>query len=458
MAYIHIVDDDPLILESLSEFLELEGYEVSVFTSAEDAQLAIVKDTPDIILLDLRLPGMDGLEYLEIIKKQYPEIEILMVTGYADVTTAIKAIKLGARDYIKKPFVLDELGVLIKKAISDKKKNEQLAYLQQEQQYEFNEIIAASKSMEKVFEFIRRLSDSPKTSVLICGETGTGKELVARALHYNSPREKKPFIELNCSALQDTLLESELFGHEAGAFTDAKRIKKGLMEIAHEGTFFLDEIADMKVDLQVKLLKAIEDKTFRRLGGTKEIKIDLRIISATSRNLAQCIKEGTFREELYYRLGVVIIELPLLRDRDGDVILLADHFIHYFNAEFKYNIKGMNSDVKALLLQHSWPGNVRELRNVIERSVLFEKGEHLSLDSVRLMNLPQTYQPAGKSLQQGLLDFEIPPEGFSITDVEKSLIEKALMQTNGNQTMAAKLLGFSRETLKYRLRKFKINS
>lgn len=456
MAYIHIVDDDPLILESLSEFLELEGYEVSAFTSAEDAQLAIVKDTPDIILLDLRLPGMDGLEYLGIIKKQYPEIEVIIVTGYADVTTAIQAIKLGARDYIKKPFVLDELGVIIKKAVTEKKKNEQLAYLRQEKQYEFNEIIAASKSMEKVFEFIRQVSNSPKTSVLICGETGTGKELVARAIHYNSPREKKPFIEINCSALQATLLESELFGYEAGAFTDAKRRKKGLMEIAHGGTFFLDEIADMKIDLQVKLLKVIEEQTFRRLGGTKEIKIDLRIISASSRNLLQCMKEGTFREELYYRLGVAIIELPLLRNRNGDVILLADHFINFYNAEFKRHIKGMNSDVKALLLQHSWPGNVRELRNVIERSVLFEKGENLSLNSMVLMNLPQAHQPEGKSLQQGLLDFEIPPKGFSITDVEKSLIEKALLQTNGNQTKAAKLLGFSRETLKYRIRKFKI--
>jgi transcriptional regulator with PAS, ATPase and Fis domain len=311
--------------------------------------------------------------------------------------------------------------------------------------------------MEKVFEFIRRLSDSPKTSVLICGETGTGKELVARAIHYNSPREKKPFIEINCSALQDTLMESELFGYEAGAFTDAKRKKKGLMEIAHEGTFFLDEIADMRIDLQAKLLKVIEEQTFRRLGGTKEIKIDVRIISASSRNLTQCMKEGTFREELYYRLGAAMIELPPLRNRNRDVILLADHFIHFYNGEFKRHIKGMNSDVKALLLQHSWPGNVRELRNVIERSVLFEKGENLSLDSVRLMNLPQAHQPAGKSLQQGLLDFEIPPEGFSIMDVEKSLIEKALLQTNGNQTMAAKLLGFSRETLKYRIRKFKIN-
>lgn len=456
MAYIHIIDDNPQILDFLSDFLELEGYEVSTFPSAEDALSVIALDTPDIILLDLKLPGIDGLEYLGKVKKQYPKIEVIIVTGHADVTTAIQAIKFGAYDYIKKPIDLKELGLLIQKAVTEREKVEQLADLQKEKQYEFKEIIASSKAMEKVFEFIRQVADSPKTTVLICGKTGTGKELVARAIHYNSKRANKPFIEINCSALPESLLESELFGYEAGSFTDAKRKKQGLLEIAHEGTFFFDEIADMSLKLQAKLLKVIEEKTFRRVGGTKEIKIDLRIISASSRNLTQRMMEGKFREDLYYRLDVVMIELPPLRNRDKDVILLAKHFITRYNAEFKHHIKGMNSDVKALLLQHSWPGNVRELRNVIERSVLFEKGEYLSLDSVSLVNLPRVSLPLPVSLQQGLMDFEIPPEGLSITDVEKSLIEKALLQTNGNQTKAAKLLRISRETLKYRSKKFKI--
>lgn len=450
MASIHIIDDEADIRDSLRYYLELEGYEISTFPSAEEALPVVLKDPPDVILLDIHLPGMDGLEFLEELRKDLTEVEVIMITGYSDVTSAVKAMKLGAWDYIRKPFDPDEISLIVQKAVDARKKDEQLTYLQHdERQHVLGDIIGASKPMEEVFRFTRQVANSPKTSVLITGKTGTGKELIAKFIHYNGPRADKPFIEINCSAFQETLLESELFGYEAGAFTGARQRKKGLLELADEGTFFLDEIGDMSLELQARILKVIEEQTFRRVGGTKEIRINIRLISASTHDLVKAVTNNTFREELFYRLNVASIELPPLRDRGNDIILLAEHFLKLYNWEFGRGIKGLNPDVQSLLLKHSWPGNVRELRNVIERAVLFEKGIYLSLESVMLLNVPQIKKPESFKTPEGL-------NGFSLSKVEKSLIERALKQTGGNKTQAAKLLGISREKLRYRIKKLEI--
>ena len=458
MALIYVVDDDSVIRSNLHDYLELEGHEVETFSSGEDTLLRLDKDTPDVMLIDLKLPGIDGLELLEKVKETSQLIEVIIITGHGDISTAVQAMKLGARDYIKKPFDMDELSIIIHKTESARKIDEHLAYLHKEEQVRmgFGEIIGTSDAIKEVFRFVSQVAESPKTTVLIRGETGTGKELVARAIHNNSERKDKPFIEVNCSAFQETLLEAELFGHEAGAYTDAKQRKKGLVEISHEGSFFLDEIGDMSLGLQSKVLKVIEEQVFRRVGGTKLISVDTRIISATSRNLEQLTSEDKFREDLYYRLNVAMIELPPLRERGEDITLLAEHFVSVYNTEFKRNVRGILPEVKQQLIDYRWPGNVRELKNVIERAVLFEEGEYISFDSIRITDSKQAAQTSDFRLEKESLIENFAEAGISLDEVECSLIEKALKSANGNQTKAAKLLGISREKIKYRMKKFDI--
>ena len=350
---------------------------------------------------------------------------------------------------------MEEISIIVHKAESAGKMDEHLAYLHKEEQTRlgFGEIIGTSEAIKNVFRFVRQVADSPKTTVLIRGETGTGKELVARAIHNNSDRSKNPFIEVNCSAFQETLLEAELFGHEAGAYTDAKERKKGLVELSHEGSFFLDEIGDMNLGLQSKVLKVIEEQVFRRVGGTKLITVDTRIISATSRNLEELVSEDKFRQDLYYRLNVAMVELPPLRDRDEDIILLAEHFVGVYNAEFKRNIRGLLPEVKTLMMRYSWPGNVRELKNVIERAVLFEEGEYISTESIKIIESSQSSQTSETAAQAMAQLSDIPEEGISLDEIERSLIQKALESAKGNQTRAAEMLGISREKIKYRMKK-----
>ena len=455
MASIFVVDDDSVIRANLQEFLQMEGHEVETFSSGEDALSRISNEVPDLMLIDLRLPGIDGLNLLEKVKSESQSIQVVIITGHADISSAVKAIKLGARDYIKKPFDMEEISIIVHKAESAGKMDEHLAYLHKEEQTRlgFGEIIGTSEAIKNVFRFVRQVADSPKTTVLIRGETGTGKELVARAIHNNSDRSKNPFIEVNCSAFQETLLEAELFGHEAGAYTDAKERKKGLVELSHEGSFFLDEIGDMNLGLQSKVLKVIEEQVFRRVGGTKQISIDTRIISATSRDLEKLVSEDRFRQDLYYRLNVAMVELPPLRDRDEDIILLAEHFVGVYNAEFKRNIRGLLPEVKSLMMRYSWPGNVRELKNVIERAVLFEKGEYISTESIRIIYAAVNPEAAKTVTQLTAQQTEISEEGISLDEIEKSFIQKALESAKGNQTRAAQMLGISREKIKYRMKK-----
>ena len=456
MDLIHIIDDEKEIRYTLKKMFEISGYDVSTFSSGETALPVIMRDHPDVIILDLHLPGMDGLEILSRLKKFDSEIEVIMITGYADVVSAVKAIKLGARDYIKKPVVFEELNLIVHNALEVKKKNEQLNYLQAEKRHKISDMVGTSSAMQPVYNFIDQVAISPRTTVLITGETGTGKGLVARSIHYKSPRRKNQFIEINCSAIQPSLLESELFGYEAGAFTGANNRKKGLLELAHEGTFFLDEIGDMSLELQSKVLKVLEEQSFRRVGGTKKIKIDIRIISASSKDLFKRVEEGTFRRDLIYRLNVATCRLPPLRDRGEDVILLAEHYLQIFNTEFGKNITSIKSSAKRVLRDNAWIGNVRELRNIIERAVLFEKGNELTLDSIGGLSFSQPEnQQSEVSIDTSQID--IPDEGISLVDVERNIIIRALKKAGGNQTRAAQLLGLTRETLKYRLKKHKIN-
>ncbi|MBC8191941.1 MAG: sigma-54-dependent Fis family transcriptional regulator [FCB group bacterium] len=457
MVSIHIIDDDAEIREVLKELFESDDYEVSTFNSAEDAHPYILRENPDLILLDIGLPGMDGLTYLEKLKNELEDVEVIMITGQADLRSAIRAIKLGAMDYIRKPIDPNELKLLANHAIDRRKKREQLNYLQIKSHLQFGDIVGTSEPMQKVYQFIYQVAESSKTTVLIRGETGTGKGLVARSIHYQSPRSKHPFIEVNCSAIQPSLLESELFGHEAGAFTDAKNRKKGLLELAHDGTFFLDEVGDMNLASQSKLLKVLEEKTFRRVGGIKEIKIDARIISASSRDLMQLVEEKKFRADLYYRLNVASVRLPALRERDDDILILANYFLDVFNKEFKRNIRSISPDAQKMLTRHPWVGNVREIRNVIERAVLFEQGDVLSSQNISLQQISSN-EGAPVIIDVDLNhDFRLPEEGISLEKLEQHLLKQALDRSGGNKTRAAALLGLSRETMKYRLKKFKLS-
>ncbi len=451
MASILVIDDDKLICETFHDLLVPKGHDVVTMETAEAGLAYLDADEPDLILLDLKLPGMDGLSFLNKIQLKKYDIPVIVITGYANVDTSVQAMKLGARDYIKKPFNLDEITLIVNKIVEEKQRDDQLAYFQKQKDviFGFGDIIGNSKPMKAVYQFIQQVANSSKTTVLIRGETGTGKELVARAIHYKSERSNKPFIEVNCSAFQETLLEAELFGYEAGAFTNATQRKKGLLELAHNGSFFLDEIGDMAPSLQAKILKVIENQLFRRVGGTKEIKVDARIISASSRDIDACIKNGTFREDLYYRLNVASITLPTLRERKEDVIMLAEHFVKVYSAEFKKSIQGISDELKERLLKHNWPGNVRELKNTIERAVLFEQGNVLFGRSI-------VFAEADEQKYSTLNKIEFSDQCISLYDIERKLIIQALQKANYNQTKAAKLLGITRETLKYRQKKYNI--
>jgi len=454
MAYIYVVDDDLTIREMLTEFFESRGHEINTYSSVENARDDLMNEQPDVLLLDVRLPGMDGLEFLSTVAGQLKDTCIIMMTGHADYHTAVQAIKQGARDFISKPFSLKDMDDIVEKALTDNKRTQQLQYLESANKQRVNDMVGASDRMQEVFRFIEKVASSPKTSVLIEGETGTGKGLVARAIHYQSARGDSPFIEVNCSAFQSSLLETELFGHERGAFTGANTRKKGLLELAHGGTFFLDEVGDMSLELQSKVLKVLEEQTFRRVGGTREIKIDTRIISATSKELQKAVQAGQFRTDLFYRLHVASIELPALRDRDLDIMMLADHYLMIFSLEFKKPIRGIHEDAKAVLLQHPWVGNVRELRNVIERAVLFEGSDILTLESIGISEsvVHTDQQLVGEPTD--VLNIAIPDTGLDFEEIERIFIIKALEKAGGNKSQAAKLLGFSRETMKYRLKKY----
>lgn len=453
-ARILIVDDEKLIRFTLQKALKKEGFEVIPAEGGEESLKIYKEELPDLVLLDIKLPDMDGMEILKIIKEIDRDALVIMMTGYGAIETAVKAIKLGAYDFVEKPFNMEKLKVIIKKALETVELKREVVHLRSQQKisYSFDNIIGESKSVKKIAELTKKIAKSDATTILLQGESGTGKDLVAKVIHYQSARAEKPFMEINCTALPETLIESELFGYEKGAFTDAKTLKKGLFELADGGTVYLDEIGDTKPSTQVKLLGVIENKTFKRIGGTKDITVDVRVIAATNRNLEEAVKSGSFREDLYYRLKVIPILLPPLREKKEDILLLANHFIKEFNREFRKKVEGIAPMAQKFLTQYPWPGNVRELRNVIERAILLE-----SEDVILAEHLPVEImiRPAEEKQMEGP-SLKIPQEGLSIEEVEKKLIKQALDITNGNQTKAARLLSLSRDALRYRMQKFGI--
>jgi two-component system, NtrC family, response regulator AtoC len=447
-----VVDDERLIRWSLEQTLTKAGYTVSTAATADAALGLVREDPPDLILLDLKLPDIDGLQVLRQVRELSPHLQVLIMTAYADVGTAVEAMKLGAYDYLAKPIDFESLAVTIRNALeaSELKRKVRLLSATHLRRYHFDRIVGTSRAIRDMIALARKVSRSETTTVLIQGESGTGKDLLARAIHYESARGEDPFMEIVCTAVPEMLMESELFGHERGAFTDAKSQKKGLLEVAGGGTIFLDEIGDMSGQLQAKLLHVLEERNFRRVGGTRDIALDVRVIAASNRDLRQAVDSGAFRKDLYYRLQVVTITMPPLRNRREDIPLLARHFLEHFSREFKKPPLRLSTEAERLLVQYDWPGNVRELRNVIERAMILEE----EAGELRPDHLPPDIGLLTASVLADTSAFTLPRTGIVLERVERDFVRQALELTQGNQTRAARLLGITRDELRYRVKKF----
>jgi two-component system response regulator PilR (NtrC family) len=451
-----VADDEQSMREFLDIMLKKEGYKVSLASNGEEVVKLVDNDLFDLVLLDIRMPKLDGISALKKIKAIAPETVVIMITAYASADTAIKAMKEGAYDYITKPFKVEEIKLIIKNALEKKNLQKENILLKQvvRDRYHFGNIIGQSPKMMALYDLLEKVSPT-KTNILIAGESGTGKELVAKAIHYNSVRKEKPFVTLNCGAIPESLIESELFGHMKGAFTDAIATKKGLFEVADEGTIFLDEISELPLLMQVKLLRVLQDKEFKRVGGTEDIRVDVRIISATNKDLEEAVKEKHFREDLFYRLNVIQIKLPPLRDRKEDIPILAGHFLKKYSEELNKNILKTSPEALQILLNYEYPGNVRELQNIIERAVALESGQELTVHNL------SSYLSEQPLLRKGPIDIEIPNEGIDlekmVEDLERTLLLKALDKTKGIKKKAAELLRINFRSMRYRLEKYGLN-
>ncbi len=434
-----IVDDEILTLNNLRKALEKEGYEIYIADSGERALEIIHKLKPDLVLLDLMLPGISGLEVLKNTKERGNEIIVIMMTAYEILEKAVEAMKLGAYDYILKPFKISDLKNTIRRALETLYLRIRIQeHLKSEKgHYYFGNLVAKSNKMTEVLEIAKKISLSPKTTVLLQGESGTGKELLAKAIHYHSPRSDKTIVEINCAAIPENLMESELFGYEAGAFTDAKKRKLGLLEKADEGTVFFDEIGDMSLNLQAKLLRVLEEETFNRLGGSKNIKVNIRVIAATNKDLERAVKKEEFRSDLFYRLNVVPIKIPPLRERKEDILPLALHFIEDLNQELKRSYKKISSEAAASMINYPWPGNARELKNIMERIMSL----HVS-DEIKLNHIPLEIRNYKKYSKTGMIEQINKKENpITLEKLEKQYIHEVLEYTDNNKTKAAEILG-----------------
>ena len=437
-----IVDDELIMRESLQGWLERDGHDVETSASAEKA-LGRIKDARfDILLVDIKMEGMSGLDLLKVVKETDPDVAVVMITAYGSISTAIEAMKNGAYDYLLKPFDPNELGVLIDKIIEHQAQARETLFLRElyKERTRFESMIGQSRAMQKIFELIRDVAPTDST-VLIDGETGTGKGLAARAIHTNSPRCEGPFVVVNCGALTEHLLESELFGYQKGAFTDAKTTKKGRLELAHGGTLFLDEIGEISMRMQIDLLRVLEDRVFYRVGGTQPIEVDFRVIAATNRDLEEAIKARIFREDLYYRLNVISFTMPPLRERKEDISLLAEHFLHRFSQETNKAVDQISREAKDELMLHDWPGNVRELENALERAVVVGKSRMISPDDLPIF----------------CAERRIPPLNNSLKEVEKAHITQILTENRWNIARSAKVLGIDRSTLYSKIKRYNID-
>jgi two-component system, NtrC family, response regulator AtoC len=450
-ARILVVDDEYLIRWTLEQNLTRDGYGVLLAETGEEALERVESEAPDLLLLDIKLPGMDGYEVLEKVLKIDRSIIPIMITAYEDVDRIVKAIKLGAFDYITKPFDFGKVRLSIRRALEASQLKREVSHLRREKKHRFgfDHIVAVSEEMRKVLQVAEKMGRSDASTVLVQGESGTGKELIAHAIHDLSQRENLPFITVNCAGFTESLLENELCGHEKGAFTDAREVKKGLFEMADGGTLFLDEIGDMSLSLQAKVLRLVEQRNFRRMGGVKDIQVDIRIITATNKDLVRLKEEEKFREDLFYRINVASLMIPPLRERREDILPIAKYFVHKYNEEFHKNVQKISGDVEDLFMDYRWPGNVRELKNGVERAMILGDGDTLLAEYLPLDVFTQA-SIKGKMIE----GIRIPPEGISLERVEETLVRQALKMTGGNQTKAAKLLDISRDALRYRMQKF----
>jgi DNA-binding NtrC family response regulator len=459
-----IIEDEAILAKNMKTYLERQDFEAAVAGSGEEGLAKLDAFHPDVVLLDYHLPGMNGLEALARLRERDRGIKVIMLTGHASVRMAVDAMKAGAYDYLNKPVVLSELKLLLDKALGEGRLEEELSYYRKQEagKGSLEQLLGESPAMrklkatlEQLLEAGRRLADADLPAALITGETGTGKELVARALHFGGTRAGKPFIELNCASIPSQLLESELFGYERGAFTDARARKAGLVEAAHGGTLFLDEIGDIELGLQGKLLKLLEEKSLRRLGSLRELRVDVRVLAATNQPLEKLVREGKFRSDLFFRLRGMQLALPPLRERGDDVLLLARHFLQLSVA--RYGKKGLrfSPPAEAALLGYGWPGNVRELRNVIEEAVLLAQDELILPQQLSFCaSLGATHAAAPAPA----ISADIPDAGINLEEVERGLVVQALQKTGWNVTRAARLLGLTRDTLRYRMEKFGLSA
>ena len=462
-----LVDDEDTIRLFLEKTLRDEGYEALTAATGEEALDMAFEKLPDLILLDLKLPDMNGIEVLKRIKNEIPEICVIMLTAFGDIETAVSAMKKGAFDFVSKPVNLEQLLIAVGKGLESQKLTRELFQLRRQVKLDMdaNFIPGESPQMKEIYEVVKRVAVSDTTTVLIQGESGTGKEMIATMLHKYSQRKDKPFLEINCASLPEELLESELFGHEKGAFTDAKTQKIGLLELANKGTLFLDEIGEMSLTIQVKLLRVLEKMSFRRVGGTKDITVSVRIISATNRDLEAAVQAKVFREDLYYRLKVIPIYIPPIRERKEDIYLLLRHFLNQYNKQFNKSFQEIEDGAYEIILDYPWPGNIRELKNMIERIVLLEDDTVL-----RPKHLPMSIRDGAATLAETttLRMFEmtlsrpLPHEGIPFEEMlrtaEKEFIVKAMRESGGNQSKASRLLRLNRDKLRYRLKNFDLDT
>ena len=449
-AKILVVDDESSHRQMIKAVLSAEGYEIREAADGNQAVKAVEEKFHDLILMDIRMPGLSGIEALQKIKDISPGIPVIIMTAYASVNTAIDALKSGAYDYLTKPLDIEELKILVAKALQFQKLEQENIYLKEQlnNRFDFSSIIGRSPAMKQLFETMALVAPS-EAGVLIVGESGTGKELIANAIHQNSSRAQRPFIKVNCAALPETLLESELFGHEKGAFTGATARKQGRFQLAHNSSILLDEIGEMSPTTQAKILRVLQEREFEPIGSTQTIRVDTRVIAATNKNLEEEIKKGRFREDLFYRINVVTIAVPPLRERREDIPLLADFFLKRFAEKNRRVINGFTPRAMDLLMRYDWSGNVRELENVVERAVIMARGEMITP-----MEFPENLKELDVELKEPNLDLS---PGRSLKEVEKEMILRTLAETDGNRTHAANILGISRRTLQLKLKEYGIN-
>lgn len=452
-ASILIIEDNEDLCQTLADVLKKDGNKVTTAFKGKDGLETLKKDIIDLVLLDIKLPDINGIQILQTIKDKDPDILVIMITATTDARPAIEAMKMGAYDYLMKPFDLVQLKLVVAKALETHNLKKEVSRLKTRQREKFpdNEMYGEAKPMQELKKLIKIVAATPKTSVLIQGESGTGKELVSDAVHNWSARKEKPLVKVNCSAIPENLLESELFGHERGAFTDAKYLKKGIFEMANNGTIFLDEISNMQMSIQPKFLRVLETQSFRRIGGVSNINVDVRIIAATNRNLEDCVEAQAFREDLYYRLKVMVLNIPALRERVTDIIPLAMLFIERNNREFGKNIKGISDKAAEKMLAYQWPGNVRELKNVIERGVILCCDDQLQSEHLPLELLSGKSKIATSNQFGALLE-----EDDSLEEMERRHIKVVLEKYNGNKSKTSRMLNISRSTLREKMKNYGI--